>query len=294
MNDQVSPKDSSENSPKDPSRREAMKTALKAGAYAAPVILAASVPTPVSAQVTGPTGTLSGQVVNAQTAAPIPGATVSVSGGPSATTDNSGNYTISNAPAGSRTITTSASGFSTRTDMVNIVAGSTTTFNTSLVPTTVGTGIAIVLTWGAQPSDLDSHLVGPDGSGGRFHCYYGDSSPVPFATLDIDDTSAFGPETITVSQVSGSYIAGSYSYYVRNYSGSPAFDVSGAVITVFAAGAQVAQYQVSAATGNPADRIWSVFGFTLTPSGAGASITPVQQIVPDASAPTIASGPAKR
>ena len=70
--------------------------------------------------------------------------------------------------------------------------------------------------------------------------------------------------------------------------------MSGAVVTVFAAGAQVAQYPVSAATGNPAERIWSVFQFTLTPSGAGASITPVQTIIPDASAPTIAEGPAKR
>lgn len=279
--------------PKDPSRREAMKTALKAGAYAAPVILASSVPTPVSAQVTGPTGTLTGLVTNAQNAQPIAGATVSV-GGVTGTTNASGVYTIANAPAGSRTVTTSASGFSTRTDTVNVVAGSSTTFNTSLVPTSVGTGIAIVLTWGAQPSDLDSHLVGPNGSGGRFHCYYADDNPVPFVQLDVDDTSSFGPETITVSQVSGSYVAGSYSYYVRNYSGSPGFDVSAAVVTVFAAGAQVAQYNVSAATGSPAERIWSVFGFSLTPSGAGASITPVQQIVPDASAPTIASGPAKR
>lgn len=284
---------SNQNLPKDPSRREAMKTALKAGAYAAPVILAASVPSRVSAQVSGPTGTLTGLVTNAQTAAPIAGATVSVNG-VTGTTNASGVYTIANAPAGNRTVNTSATGFSPRTDTVNIVAGSSTTFNTSLVPTSVGAGITIVLTWGAQPSDLDSHLVGPDGSSGRFHCYYGDENPVPFVSLDVDDTSAFGPETITVSQVSGSYIPGTYNYYIRNYSGSPGFDVSGAVVTVFAAGAQVAQFQVSAATGNPADRIWSVFGFTLTPSGSGAGITPVQQIVSDGSAPTIAAGPPKR
>lgn len=267
---------SDQTSPKDPSRREAMKTALKAGAYAAPVILAAGVPTPVSAQVTGPTGTLTGLVTNAQNAQPISGATVSV-GGVTGTTNASGVYTIANAPAGSRTVTTSASGFSTRTDTVNIVAGSSTTFNTSLVPTAVGAGIAIVLTWGAQPSDLDSHLVGPNGSGGRFHCYYANRTPVPFVSLDVDDTSAFGPETITVSQVSGSYVAGSYNYYVDNYSGTPEFNVSNAVVTVFAGGAQVAQYLVGNATGNPANDTWSVFQFTLTPSGAGASITPIQQ-----------------
>lgn len=262
--------------PKDLSRREAMKTALKAGAYAAPVILAASVPTPVSAQISGPTGTLTGTVSNASNGQPIAGATVAVNGA-SAVSDASGVYTIANAPAGTRTVTTSATGFTTRTDTVNIVAGSSTSFSMALVPTSVGTGVSVVLTWGAQPSDLDSHMLGPDGSGGMFHCYYGNTNPVPFVSLDVDDTSAFGPETITVSQVSGSFVAGPYYYYVDNYSGSPEFDVSNAVVTVFASGSQVAQYQVGGATGNPADDYWYVFAFNLTASGAGASITPIQR-----------------
>jgi hypothetical protein len=101
--------------------------------------------------------------------------------------------------------------------------------------------------------------------------------------------TSFGPETVTVSQVSGAFVAGTYNYYVHNYSGSPAFNTSSAVITVFAAGAQVAQYAVGAATGDPAQRYWSVFGFTLTASGAGASIAPVQQFV--GTPPTIAADP---
>lgn len=290
MSDKISRAD--QTSPKDVSRREAMKTALKAGAYAAPVIIAASVPTPVSAQVTGPTGTLTGTVTNAANGQPISGATVSVNGA-STTTNASGAFTLANAPAGAQTVATSASGFTSRTDAVNIPAGGTVNVSISLVPISVGTGVSIVLTWGAQPSDLDSHLVGPDGSGGRFHCYYGNENPVPFVSLDIDDVTAFGPETITVSQVSGSFVAGSYSYYVRNFSGSPAFNVSSAVVTVFAGGSQVAQYPVGSATGDPAQRIWSVFGFTLTASGAGASITPVQQFMADASAPTFGPFPPK-
>ena len=267
MNDQLPPKD--------PSRRDAMKAALKAGAFAAPVIIAASVPARVSAQVSGPTGTLQGTVTNAQNGNPIAGATVNV-GGITATTNASGQFTMT-VPAGSRTVTTSASGFNTRTDTVTVTAGAATTVNPSLVPTSVGAGVSVVLTWGAQPSDLDSHLVGPNGSGGRFHCYYANRTPVPFVTLDVDDTSAFGPETITVAQQAGAFVAGTYNYYIHNYSGSPGFDVSSAVITVFAGGTQVAQYAVSAATGTPTSPYWSVFGFTLTASGAGASIAPVQQ-----------------
>jgi uncharacterized protein YfaP (DUF2135 family) len=251
------------------------------------VILAASVPAPVSAQVSGPTGTLSGTVTNASNGQPIVGAVVNA-GGVTATSAAGGAYTMT-VPAGSRSVVTTATGFTTRTDTVTITAGSTTTFNPSLVPTSVGTGVSIVLTWGATPTDLDSHLVGPNGSGGRFHCYYASPNPVAFVRLDVDDVTSFGPETVTVSQVSGAFVAGTYNYYVHNYSGSPAFNTSSAVITVFAAGAQVAQYAVGAATGDPAQRYWSVFGFTLTASGAGASIAPVQQFV--GTPPTIAADP---
>ena len=147
--------------PKDPSRREAMKTALKAGAYVAPVVIAANMPTPVHAQVSGPTGVLSGTITNALNGNPVAGAIVTV-GTRTATTNASGQYSIPNAPAGAVTVSTTATGFASRTDTVTVVAGTTTTFTASLVPQgSLTTGVAIVLNWGAEPRDLDSHLVGP-------------------------------------------------------------------------------------------------------------------------------------
>ena len=270
------------------SRREAIKTALKIGAYATPVIVAASVPVPLAAQVSGPTGTLTGIISNSTNGLPIPGATVAV-GAVSALTNASGVYTIPNAPSGTRTVTTSAAGFSTRTDTVIIAAGATTTFSTTLVPGTSSGNLTIILNWGAVPTDLDSHLVGPNSAGGRFHCFYAARTPVSYVSLDVDDVTSFGPETITVSTLSGNFVAGSYNYYVHNFSGSPAFDVSGASITVFQGGVQLAQFLVSAATGSPALVLWSVFSFTLTatPTG-GIVITPVQQFV--STAPTIVLG----
>lgn len=253
-----------------------MKTALKAGAYVAPIVIAANLPTTVSAQVSGPTGTLAGTVTNAQTGQPIAGAVVTV-GTRTATTNASGQYTLTLVPAGSRTVSTTATGFAARTDTANVVAGTSSAFNTSLVPSSfLTTGIAIVLNWGAQPSDLDSHLVGPNSAGGRFHCYYANRTPVGYVALDVDDTSAFGPETITVGQVAGAFIPGSYSYYIHNYSGSPAFDTSAAVVTLFSRGAQVGQFPVSAATGTASLRYWSVFAFDLTAAGA-VTVTPQQQ-----------------
>ena len=211
--------------PKDPSRRDAMKTALKAGAYVAPVVIAANLPKSVHAQhVSGPTGVLSGVISNAQNGNPIAGAIVTV-GTRTATTNASGQYSIPDAPAGSVTVTSTATGFANRTDTVTVVAGTTTTFSASLVPQgSLTTGVAIVLNWGAEPRDLDSHLVGPNNAGGRFHCYYGSPTPVTFVRLDVDDTSGFGPETISIAPVSaGAFVAGTYNYYVHQYAGTGDF-----------------------------------------------------------------------
>jgi hypothetical protein len=70
------------------------------------------------------------------------------------------------------------------------------------------------LTWGERPSDLDSHLFTPNG----FEVFFssqGSLIAAPFASLDVDDTSSFGPEVVTVSQL----MVGTYKYSVRNFSG---------------------------------------------------------------------------
>jgi hypothetical protein len=72
----------------------------------------------------------------------------------------------------------------------------------------------IVLTWGVTPDDLDSHLTGPDGSGGRFHMYYSDKNPNQYVSLDVDDLVSYGPETTTIT----SFYTGTYRYSVHNYS----------------------------------------------------------------------------
>jgi hypothetical protein len=83
--------------------------------------------------------------------------------------------------------------------------------------------VKIELTWGASPSDLDSHLVGPTANEGQFHVYYGnkeysvlDSSgkTVHVADLDYDDTSAYGPERTTIRKLE----PGTYYFYVHNFS----------------------------------------------------------------------------
>lgn len=86
--------------------------------------------------------------------------------------------------------------------------------------------IRIVLTWGATPSDLDSHLVGPGINGGeRFHTayyqrtYYADGSYSSVSSryavdLDYDDTTSYGPEVTTIHILT----PGEYYFYVHDFS----------------------------------------------------------------------------
>src|SRR5690606_4568481 len=47
--------------------------------------------------------------------------------------------------------------------------------------------LRFVLVWGQVPSDLDAHLTGPNGTGGRFHVYWVERTHGP-TRLDVDDT----------------------------------------------------------------------------------------------------------
>ncbi len=71
------------------------------------------------------------------------------------------------------------------------------------------------LTWGENPRDIDSHLRTPDGA----HVFYAASGTLdaaPFASLDVDDVTGFGPEVTTVRRPK----AGIYRFYLHNFSGT--------------------------------------------------------------------------
>lgn len=76
-----------------------------------------------------------------------------------------------------------------------------------------GAGLTMTLTWGARPSDLDSHLFAPSGK----EVYWsskGSLTEDPFANLDVDDIDSYGPEVVTISKL----MVGTYKYSVHNYS----------------------------------------------------------------------------
>jgi uncharacterized protein YfaP (DUF2135 family) len=126
----------------------------------------------------------------------------------------------------------------------------------------------VVLTWNDLDGDLDLHLSGPDGSGGRFHAAWFAQNPVSHASLDLDDTDGEGPETVTVtiSTSEGDYVEGEYRVWVHDYpfgNDGPDFSGAAAVVTFFDRTAQAAQFSAADATGSPAQPIWRVFDFTV-------------------------------
>jgi hypothetical protein len=217
-------------------------------------------------------GTLTGTVVDAQTGDPLAGVAIVLDGGGgAASSGGSGSFTIGSAPTGTYTLSASLEGYATSTGSVTIAADQTTETVIALVALSSGSGetIVVVLSWGSSPSDLDLHMSGPDGAGGRFHAYYNNKSPAGHVFLDLDDTSSFGPETMTIStSVDGAFVAGEYRIWVHKFSSTPAFNVSGATVTVFALGAQLAQFPISGAPSENAIDLWHVVDLTINESGA--------------------------
>ncbi len=120
-----------------------------------------------------------------------------------------------------------------------------------------------VLTWGASPTDLDSHLWLPTAT--PFHVYFGNrgsQTVFPFASLDRDDITSYGPETTGILR----YYAGTYKYAVYQYSSSGTLSTSGAQVKVYRNGALIQTYNVPGGTG----RWW----YVLDVNGSTGGITP--------------------
>lgn len=205
--------------------------------------------------------TISGMVTDALDGNPLQGAVVSVAG-LTDTTDANGNYILTGIPGGAlnaefyaepatgtvpltvqfydhstentHAVTCSKPGYLTYINqMVAIPENGNLKMNISLSPELSAGNLRFVLNWGLLPTDLDSHLATPEIEGTPHHIYWGNrgyAGSVPWARLDNDVTTGFGPETVTIYQIR----EGKYYYYIHNYSGTQSFPASGAVVQVYA------------------------------------------------------------
>ncbi len=221
-------------------------------------------------------GTLTGRISNAVDGTGVAGLTLRFRQGINATsgdvvatttTDANGDYTVTDLPYGNLTCEIVGVGFNTSFANVislgNIVQSDQ---NTAVSPNLSSGELRIVLTWGATPSDLDSHLTGPqENSDSPFHVYFF-ARFSDLVNLDVDDTSSFGPETVTIER----QINGVYRYTVYNYSNNNDTELaaSGARVQVFDAGGLIRDYQVPDGRGD----LWTVFDLE------GGNITTVNTI----------------
>lgn len=215
-------------------------------------------------------GTVSGTIIDAVTGYALQGVQLDIRAGwnnmesgaviGTYTTDSSGRYNIT-LPYGNYTITASQRDYIPV--MINVVVTRTASVkNATLTPLMNDSVYRIVLTWGMYPSDLDSHLRASD-----MHVYYSRkySSSYP-AWLDRDDTSSYGPETITIEDLSA---LGGFNYMVHNYtdsyttSGTNASRLSnsGATVRVYRGADLIRTYHVPT---NNEGTVWHVFSMSAS------------------------------
>ena len=211
--------------------------------------------------------TCSGYVTNAYTGGSVAGATVEIRTQHlvgnndliDVVTTNANGYYEFDAPIGQYEIKVMKEGFVDNAISVTIF-NDVTNANVVLNPensAVVDGDLRVVLTWGAYPRDLDSHMVGPEGNG-KFHVYFSDMNSNN-VSLDTDDTSSYGPETITINQSE----PGVYSYYVHDYSNRGSYDstsMSNSNATVQLYAGNTLMYTINIPT-NQTGTLWHVFDY---------------------------------
>ena len=216
-----------------------------------------------------------------------------------AVTDSSGNYSLSSMNAGWYTIQFSKTGYITGN--FNVYSCGSVGSQNSQISTSLADGtMRIVLHWGASSGlgVVDSHLTGPDNVSGRFHIYWPNSKRKFFyytndytcsgctvsqksdnVTLDQDDTSAPGTETITIPtdswrngtyRYSAHYYGATTSGWSSGFASSTLLSQSGTTVTVYYGSTEPRTYNVPNSAGN----LWTVF----TIDGSSKVVTTVNNM----------------
>lgn len=177
--------------------------------------------------------------------------------------DDTGKYFLGDLEAGYYTAEIMKDGFITGYE--NVYVGnsennsefSTTSQDLIISPSLSEDEYRIVLTWGENPSDLDSHFTGKLSSGSDFHVYFSHKTQydgdICIANLDMDDTSGYGPETITINLTNNN----KFNYYVYKYSGIGTLSTSEAQVKLYKGNDLLTTYNVPTEQGN--GNYWNVF-----------------------------------
>lgn len=178
-------------------------------------------------------------------------------GATSVRTDSNGNFSISAMKSGVSLVVASTSTKVSNTVKIgdNESTDSDVTLENCLI---VGDApLTVRLSWGLNPDDLDTHVIGPD----NYHIYFvskGSIASAPFAQLDVDDTDSYGPEVFTALSFP---TAGTYHYAVHHYGGSSTISASPARVELTLDGQTRVFVPPAGQAGS--DKIWNVFDIVV-------------------------------
>lgn len=207
---------------------------------------------------------ISGRVIDAATGLGIGNASLSISrnGHPRGSThsDTNGRYTFENLAAGEYVIRISASRYIR--DNAFVTVHSNVVKNINILKISRSNNYRIVLTWGAFPHDIDSHLfvANPNAKGCRDEVWYLDKNDLPYASLDVDDVTSYGPETVKITKFAPHKY---HEYWIRDFNFHPGqLGKSQSVVKVYRGCRLIRTYRVPR---NARTEYWHVFDI----SGAG-------------------------
>jgi hypothetical protein len=182
---------------------------------------------------------------------------IDYSGISSAITDSSGSFRVAVKADSSLIVNGGLGNYLTNTLATSApaAAGAETVMSECLVLAALSGAPRITLTWGESPSDNDSHLFAPDGT----HVLWSSKGSLitdPYAALDVDDTTGYGPEVITLRRL----MVGTYTYGVRNFGqdSNPGITDSPTIVEL-RRGLEVQRFRPGPGENAPTTEWWTVF-----------------------------------
>jgi len=221
-----------------------------------------------------------GCVQDADTSARIAGVTVEMigqnyNGANTAITDSNGNFEI-NVMQNAISLITASQGTKVSNTMQQYTGDTEVIQDDCLL---LGNApLTVRLTWGENPHDLDTHVIGPN----NYHIWYSyqGSYAVESGQLDVDDVTSYGPEVFTALRFPE---AGTYHYAVYHYAGSSTITDSPARVELILNGVRTV-FMPPAGQGT-SDTWWNVFDIIVDDAG-NMSIETINTWATDMSGPT--------
>ena len=196
---------------------------------------------------------------NALNRNPIPNANIEIANIGNFRTNQAGKVVLPPMPDGAYQLIFWLNGFVTTPIDFRVNLGGVDFNWYNISPAIPNIDFRFVLEWGERPADLDIHFVKTGGSG-AYHISYFNMKRAEDgnAVLDRDDTSGYGPETITVGRIDNN---ASYELYVHDYTNrnnvsSDQLAKSGAVLKVYSQNRLLRTFNIPAAGSGTR---WNIF-----------------------------------